>query len=413
MRSWISAHLRRCRYPLMLLLGALPLMLYGACRFFPQEAARCLALLPVCALLAALCMALPGRRRLPGAVAACAVLAAVCACCLPLSLRPVLFAVPAALCLLLLASLFLAARTATDMSPAFYIAGAASHLVVQALIRFARGDLRAACEAWQPLLAAAFLAYLLLMLLAFNSISLDNATMARFRLPASMRRINTLLTLAFLAIAALLAALPAVLRLIKAGMQAIRRLMRLIGDFVTWLLGDAPGGFGGGSPQPMALAGAEALPEEPSMFAVLMQRLVIALAVAVLVLGLFVILRVLLRRALVLARRLFARLRSYAAVVSDDYADEITDTRSEEGRRDEYLLRRRERRTAGHAPAAPGARIRWRYARLLAKSKWASSSTARENLPEEAAALYERARYSALPISEEDAAKFDAHVHKL
>lgn len=410
MNSRMIACLRRCRYPLMLLLGALPLMLYGAYRFFPQDAARCLALVPVCALLASLCMALPGRRRLPGVIVSCALLAAVCAYALPLSSRPLLLAVPVLLCLLLLASLSLAARTVTDMSPAFYIAGVVSHLFVQALIRFARGDLRAACEATQPLLAAVFLAYLLLMLLAFNSISLDNATMARFRLPASMRHTNTLLTLAFLAAAALLAALPAVLQLIKAGIQAIRRLMRLLGDLVTWLLGEAPGGFGGGSPQPMSLFGAEAVSEEPSMFSLLIEKLVTALAVAAFAFGLFIILRFLLRRALILARRLLARLRAYAAVVSDDYSDEITDTRSEDGRRDEYLRRRRGRRTSGPAPSAPGARIRWRYARLLDRGKWASSSTARENLPQEAAALYERARYSDLPVSEEDADRFDASI---
>ena len=47
------------------------------------------------------------------------------------------------------------------------------------------------------------------------------------------------------------------------------------------------------------------------------------------------------------------------------------------------------------------------YARLLRKKpQWTSSSTARENLPENAAALYERARYSEHPISSEDADSF-------
>ena len=146
------------------------------------------------------------------------------------------------------------------------------------------------------------------------------------------------------------------------------------------------------------------------VFSLLMEKLVTALAVAAFVFGLFIILRFLLRRALILARRLLARLRAYAAVVSDDYSDEITDTRSEDGRRDEYLRRRRGRRTSSPAPSAPGARIRWRYARLLARGKWASSSTARENLPQEAAALYERARYSDLPVSKEDADRFDASI---
>ena len=59
----------------------------------------------------------------------------------------------------------------------------------------------------------------------------------------------------------------------------------------------------------------------------------------------------------------------------------------------------------------PGKRIRYRYMRLLMKHKdWHAGKTARENLPDNAASLYERSRYSKHPITEEDAQQFITDV---
>ena len=62
----------------------------------------------------------------------------------------------------------------------------------------------------------------------------------------------------------------------------------------------------------------------------------------------------------------------------------------------------------------PTERIRYQYRRLSEKHKdWIAASTARENLPADAAAVYERARYSNHPISDEDAVQFKAKTRKL
>jgi len=45
--------------------------------------------------------------------------------------------------------------------------------------------------------------------------------------------------------------------------------------------------------------------------------------------------------------------------------------------------------------------------------EWSDGSTARENLPEEAAAVYERARYSEHPVSPEEAARFHQNLSGL
>ena len=62
----------------------------------------------------------------------------------------------------------------------------------------------------------------------------------------------------------------------------------------------------------------------------------------------------------------------------------------------------------------PDQRIRDRYQRLMQKHpEWDSGSTARENLPESAAPLYERVRYSPYPVTEEDAQQFAAETKKV
>lgn len=101
-------------------------------------------------------------------------------------------------------------------------------------------------------------------------------------------------------------------------------------------------------------------------------------------------------------------LRNVANSSEDYYEDEITDTR------EDAILERTEREKKdfrkmllGEVYLEPGERIRYRYRRMAKKHpQWRRASTARENLPEEAASLYERARYSDHPISEDDARRF-------
>lgn len=95
------------------------------------------------------------------------------------------------------------------------------------------------------------------------------------------------------------------------------------------------------------------------------------------------------------------------------YEDEITDTR-EELEVEATKRKRSERFRAAFVneqKLTAEQRIRHRYRRLATKhQEWRAGNTARENLPEQAAELYERARYSDHPISEEDAAKFKSET---
>ena len=112
---------------------------------------------------------------------------------------------------------------------------------------------------------------------------------------------------------------------------------------------------------------------------------------------------------------LMHRLSRYVSTVSEDYEDEITDTR-DDGERERVRSRRRNRRAAvaEDKNMSPGERIRRRYLRLLYKHpEWSLGATAREKLPADAAPLYEQARYSDHPLTEEDAARFATEIKRL
>jgi hypothetical protein len=237
--------------------------------------------------------------------------------------------------------------------------------------------------------------------------------MARCALPASMRKANTLLTLCFLALAFCIAAIPLAVRLLLACRDMLFAVLRTAYLLIDRLLPDAPtvGGAGGPMMMPFGMPAEEYA--QPSALALLLERLMTALTYLVLILGTLLLIRLIARLALRAIRIAAARLARYSAAISGDYTDEITDTRDEEGRSETYAVRIKKRFVPSAMPDEPGARIRWRYARLLARRSWAESSTARENLPPDAAAIYERARYSNLPAEKADAEQFDLRTRKL
>ena len=412
-RISLRALARRHLLPAMLYLTMLPLLLLPVCQYAPDMLPAAAAFFAASAALFSLCSALPGRLRRVFAVLFTAALCAAGAACLPLSSRPALIALPVFCAAVMLLALPLAGRALADTPPVFYFAGIFTHMFGYAIIRLSDGALRLQLNALQPALTAAFAAYLLLLLLALNRISLENATMARCALPASMRKANTLLTLCFLALAVCIAAIPLAVRLLLACRDMLFAALRTAYLLIDRLLPDAPAVGGAGGPMMMPFGMPAEEYAQPSALALLLERLMIALTYLVLILGTLLLIRLIARLALRAIRIAAARLARYSAAISGDYTDEITDTRDEEGRSETYAVRIKKRFAPSAMPDEPGARIRWRYARLLARRSWAESSTARENLPPDAAAIYERARYSNLPVEKADAEQFDVRTRKL
>ena len=256
----------------------------------------------------------------------------------------------------------------------------------------------------------AFFAFVLLTLLSMNRKGLHDAAEKRQRISSQMYRKNVFLTFSLFGIALLVSLAPSayrwVMQLIKWIVALILKLLML---FSRPQSGSAAEGGGGMGSMPMTEASA------PSAFALLLEKIVtFAAVILITILAAALLYRI--GRALVkIARILWKRLERYAEHVSEDYIDEITDTRDDVS--PERIARRSSLR---RVPAreqrnmSPGEKIRYRYLRLLMKHpQWSPGDTPREKLPQELAELYEKARYSDHPILESDAEKFENGIKRI
>ena len=405
MRDKVISFFHRLHYPVMLMLTVFPPALLLT-DMSPDAAPHAFSLAALCALTVIACIALPGRRQLIAATLCSAVLLA-----LTLQLNASLL-----LCAAYVVTLFVALRfsrsTLHTIPPVFYLCGVLSHVLTQVILRSSSVGKGVFSRLVVPLSALSLL-YLALLLLTFNGISLDNATLGRHRLPASVRRINALLTLIFLALALMLASAPAIVAGVIALWHALRSALAYLDDLLMRLLPVAQDMGGSGMLPPTGMIPGLAPIEEPSLFAIVLERIASALTTVVVIAGSALLIYRLFQLLRIALRNLISRLHSYVLIVSDDYVDEVSDTREEDGEHTISLRPRILRRTPAYAQT-PAGMIRARYAQLLKKHpQWAQSSTARENLPMDSAALYERARYSEHPISTEDVDRFSAGTRRL
>lgn len=405
MRDKVISFFHRLHYPVMLMLTVFPpaLLLAG---MSPDAFMHASELLALCALAVIACVCLPGRRQL--------IAAALCSAAL-LALAPQLRA-SLLLCAACIVTLFAALRfsrsTLHTTPPVFYLCGVLSHVLTQVILRSSSVGKGVFSRLVMPLSALSLL-YLTLLLLTFNGISLDNATLGRHRLPASVRRINALLTLLFLALALMMASAPTIVSGVITLWHALRSALAYLNDLLMRLLPVAQDMGGGGVLPPTGMIPGLAPIEEPSLFAIVLERIATVLTTIVVIIGSALLIYRLFQLLKVVLRRLISRLHSYVLIVSDDYVDEVSDTREEDGEHTVNLRPRILRRAAAYEKT-PAGMIRARYAQLLKKHpQWAQSSTARENLPTDSAALYERARYSEHPIAKEDADRFSAGTRRL
>lgn len=398
--------LRRLHFPLVLIFGVLPLPLLLICRLFSQPQALVWYFTGACILPSALCVFVPGRLR-PAAAALCAAL--LFAASLPVAsvhAQPALFLLPGAAAILLFAALALAARDLHEVSLTLYCIGVLSHVGAQIILLF---SFHSGSTIYQPvsaLIYMLFLVYALLFLLAFNRISMDNATLARFPLPAPMRRANLALTLGFFAGCLLLSLLPAAADALRAAYRILRGSLLWIAAMLMRLFPaeDTYGGPGMGGPVYLPDTGAA---YEPTLLSVIIDRIAAAAALLLIIVGTVFLLRFLGRLAFKALRRLIARLYRLSSSISEDYVDEVSDTRGENSEKRQTVLSTLKNAKAAAYPDTPQGAVRRGYARLLRRNPgWSKSSTARENLNRHAASIYEKARYSTHTVTQEEANQF-------
>ncbi len=397
---------RKMQHPLVLALACFPLVLFLMAQNAP-EAQGLMWVLPVSyVLLAWVCLLLPGKLRLMGGIFSIGVMIAVTAAAWPVAAQPVLIVPVIVYAVLMLFALPMGRwERGRELGLEWPVIGMCTHVLVQLLINGAQKLGNTAFDDCEGVLVVSFLALAVLVVLAMNRTSLNAASQSRQNIPLLMRRQNLVLVMAVLVIGVLISMIPAIGQALAFMWDKLMQLMLLIGAFLASIMPQQKsggGGAGGGDSDPL-VPGAAA---EPSQLALIMEKVMTVLAVVIIIVGAFFILKMLLKRLKKLLLYLWAKLGRYSAAVGEDYEDEVTSTREVDAERESILGRLRRFAPEDERGLDASQRVRSRYRSLKRRRQWTTSATARETLPEEAARLYERARYSGEALTDEEAERF-------
>lgn len=363
-------------------------------------------------LLAWICLLIPGKRRLLAGFLGAAVLAGLGVYAMARGVMMLLF--PALYIFLLFITLPIGGwDQRRELNIAWPIIGLLSHLLLQLLIDGSRRlgeDVYGAAAT--PVLVS-FLILGALTVLAFNRASLESAAMSRRTVPLVMRRANRVISIGLLVLGVLIAAIPAIGSVLARVWDWIVQLLLMFGEFLSTIMPQNQQGGGGGPVEPSdPIMGGSA--QEASALAIFLEKVMGVFALVAAVALLLIFLWAVGKKLIRLAKTLWSRWGQYSAMAGEDYEDEITSTRDESDVEREGLLGRL-RRVVPESDKGLNAneRIRSRYKRLKRRRDWSGASTARETLPTDAAALYERVRYGGESLTDADAEAFREGTKKV
>lgn len=407
--------LRKAQHPLLMGLASLPASMLLILTTLPDIFSWCWCFPAAFVLSAWVCLLVPGRRRLLAAAAAATAMLGSAFTLLPWQAPIPLLLLPVMYIALLLCTLPIGGWPYNrELAVGWHIGGILSHLILQVLINGSRLTGKCMYDPAQTPLLISFLAYAALVLMTLNRTSLDSAAQSRRKVPLLMQRQNRIMTLGLLLIGGFVAAIPAIGSALGTAWDFIMTwLLRLV-SFLASLIPLQSSGRGvasGGSTGDMGLG--ESQP--PSAFALLMEKIIGIAAMIVVVIALILLSYAACKKLRKLFKLLWERMLHYSAASSEDYTDEITSTRDEADTDRESLLTHLRRTVPftekGHTPAE---QVRLRYKQLKLRHKsWRASATARETLSQEAAALYERARYAGHELTEAEALRFKEGTKRL
>ena len=406
MRLNTSDFLRKAQHPLLLGLGSLPLSMLLTLSF-SQETFRFSWCFPAAyVLLSWACLVIPGKKRVAAGVISAILLVALCGLLLPLTQNFGLILMPFMYVVLMFLTLPIGGWPYNqELQMGWHVGGAVTHVLLQMLVNGSQLMQNGVYTPAETPVLCSFLAYAVLVLLALNRASLDSASQSRRKVPLLMKRQNILFTMVLLVIGVLLAAIPAIGAALDTVWDFILRGIALVMEFLALFMPASSGGGGGAGGGMGDMGFGEAA--SPSDLALLLEKILTVLTVLIVVIALALLLRVLWKKLKAGLKLLWARMMQYGSAASEDYEDEITSTRDEEGTEREGLLSRLRRMNVGDEKGGtPTERVRMRYKKLKRRNEWSAASTAREKLPDEAAALYERARYGGETLTEEEAGRF-------
>lgn len=406
MRLNTSDFLRKAQHPLLLGLGSLPLSMLLTLSFAPETFRFSWCFPAAYVLLSWVCLVIPGKKRVVAGVISAISLVALCVVLLPLTKSFGLILMPLMYVVLMFLTLPIGGWPYNqELQMGWHVGGAVTHVLLQMLVNGSQLMQNGVYTPAEMPVLCSFLAYVVLVLLALNRASLDSASQSRRKVPLLMKRQNILFTMVLLVIGVLLAAIPAIGAALDTVWDFILRGIALVMEFLALFMPASSGGGGGAGGGMGDMGFGEAAP--PSNLALLLEKILTVVTVLIVVIALALLLRVLWKKLKAGLKLLWARMMQYGSAASEDYEDEITSTRDEEGTEREGLLSRLRRMNVGDEKGGtPTERVRMRYKKLKRRNEWSAASTARETLPDEAAALYERARYGGETLTEEEAGRF-------
>ena len=399
----------RLRHPLMLTLIPMPVHLLFCGLWMPQ-APLLWALAPGLYLpMAMLCLFPKGRKRLLCGGACAGLLLLTSLLLLPWRESPGVLLSPAVYAFLLMFFLKMGGWTEElELPPQLPMVGAFLYVVIQFYLGLTKGAVTAVALP----LHLCFLVFLLLALLTMNRTSLRTAMLdPAHKPPEQLRRRNLVLVWLTFGLTVLVSLIPAIGEGLVWLWDSFLGLLRWLLSLMTLADGGGTVSSGGGGDMSAMLPATEA--SEPSLFSVIMEKVLMAFSCLVALVLLVLLLRFLWKKLRVLLRLMLERLRQYGEDAALDYVDETVDTRTEDtasgagrhGKRGRGLR-------IDLRGLAPRERIRAAYRILRSRDReWDPARTARDTLKPEAAALYEEARYSAHEITKEQSDAFERLSH--
>lgn len=410
--------LRKAQFPLAIAMGTLPVALLILHGFCPDLLARLWIFPCGYVLLSWVCLLLPGRFRLLPGIAGAAGFVVLGLHLLPEGHHFLALLLPLMYAILTLCTLPMAGWDRDmELHPTWLVIFALGHAVGQFLVNIGRkAGTFPVFESAATALLLCFIGCLALCLLSLNRSTMQSASMGRQRIPVGMRRRNIIFSMAILLLILLLSAAPQIIRAVEQAGDALLRVIWAVLSFLASLMSRSSSGGGGGGGGDMDLSELGGEVAEPSLFAVFMEKVAFVVAIiAVVALLVFAAVK-LYQKLRILLRYIAQRLSHYAHSASEDFEDEITDTR-DEGERERISLMdtlRRRMLLVDEKKLTPAQRVRHRYLRLMLKHpEWHAGRTARETLPPDAASLYERVRYSEEDVSAEEADAFAQQTKSL
>lgn len=294
-------------------------------------------------------------------------------------------------------------RPDRELPELMQLIGCTVHLIAQFAVSMDKAKAQPLLTAQAPILHGAFVCFLLLLPFAMNRGSINKASTKTRQVPNGMRKKNTWMTLVLVALACAVSFIPYIYEGMKA---AVLWLVAMLMGLLSWETSEphtAPT-----TPPVESAEGAIPIVEaEKGPFAELLELILLVLG-GILIVGIVVCFAVLcIRKMVKWMGKVWTMLEGYASAVAEDYEDEITDIREESlaqriDRHRSIALWRKEQ-----IPTDPGENIRYRYRRLLRKHpQWTANTTARENMPEYLAKIYEKARYSDHVMTESESQQF-------